>query len=165
MVAAGIVVLILAVFAIGSALPIRHVVTRRSRFRATPEQLFARIAGDQSWRPAVTRYEVLPSQGGHELVRETTRDGESITYELMERRAPLHLKRRIASENLPYSGSWEFALQPEGEMTVVRITEDGEVKNPIFRFMSRFVFGQRSTMEKYLRALGEAIGQQVNINE
>jgi hypothetical protein len=47
----------------------------------------------------------------------------------------------------------------------VRITEDGEVYNPIFRFMSRFVFGHTHTMDAYLRALGKATGQEVKTQE
>ena len=48
---------------------------------------------------------------------------------------------------------------------MVRITEDGEVYNPIFRFVSRFVFGQTRMLDAYLRALGQATGQQIEIRE
>ena len=40
-----------------------------------------------------------------------------------------------------------------GSGTRVSITERGEVYNPIFRFLSRFVFGHTGTMETYLRDL------------
>ena len=50
-------------------------------------------------------------------------------------------------------------------MTIVRITEDGQVYNPVFRFMSRFVFGHARTMDAYLRALGRAAGQEVEVKD
>ncbi len=96
---------------------------------------------------------------------EITRGGETITYELLDRVPARSLKRRIATDNLPYSGTWTYSLQPNGEGTVVRITEDGEVNNPVFRFMSRFVLGHTRTMDAYLRALGKATGQEVEIKD
>ena len=157
-----VVALIVSVVAIGYSLPRRHVVSRMATYRATPEQLYALITGTQSWRPDVLRYEVVPDSGGRELMRETTRNGETITYELLER-TPNSIKRRIATADLPYSGTWTYTLHAERSVTSVRITEDGEVYNPVFRFVSRFVIGHTSTMDAYLRALGKAAGQEVQI--
>ncbi len=36
------------------------------------------------------------------------------------------------------------------ELTIV---EEGEVYSPLFRFVSKFIIGQASTVEKYLKAL------------
>jgi hypothetical protein len=35
------------------------------------------------------------------------------------------------------------------------------VRNPVFRFMSRFVFGYTATMKQQLRALGRKVGEEV----
>jgi hypothetical protein len=164
-VVAGIVLLVLAVVVIGSLLPKRHVVSRSASYLASPEHLFSLIAGPQNWRPDVLNYEAVPGVGGREFMRETTRDGETITYELLDRTPPRSLKRRIATENLPYSGTWTYSLQPNGEITTVRITEDGQVYNPVFRFISRFVLGHTRTMNAYLRALGKATGQEVEVKD
>jgi polyketide cyclase/dehydrase/lipid transport protein len=158
-----VVLLILCAVLVGALLPKRHVVSRSASYRATPEELFALIAGPQSWRPDVTHFEILPSTNGRELARETTRNGETITYEVLERVPPKSLKRRIATENLPYAGTWTYMLQTDRGMTIVRITEDGEVYNPVFRFVSRFILGQTRTMDDYLRALGRAAGEEVAI--
>jgi hypothetical protein len=98
-------------------------------------------------------------------MRETTRDGETITYELLDGTPLKSLKRRIATNNLPYSGTWTFSLQPNSEITTVRITEDGEVYNPVFRFISHFVLGHTRTVDAYLRALGKATGQEVEVKD
>lgn len=162
-VGAVVVLLVIAVILIGSLLPKRHVVSRSASYRATPDQLFRLIAGRQNWRPDVLHCEAVPDTDGRELMRETTRDGNTITYEMLDRVPDRSMKRRIATPNLPYSGSWIYSLEPGGESTVVRITEDGEVYNPVFRFMSRFVFGHTHTMDAYLHALGKATGQEVEI--
>ncbi len=42
--------------------------------------------------------------------------------------------------------------------TRLTITENGEVYNPIFRFMSRFVFGHTATMDQFLSDLKKRVG-------
>ena len=160
-VAGGIVLLIVCIVVIGALLPRAHVVSRAAAYKATPERLFALIAGPQNWRPDVLHYESASGPPGHNLMRETTRNGETITYEILDSKPPESMKRRIATENLPYSGTWTYSLQPQGEVTIVRITENGEVYNPVFRFVSRFIIGHTSTMDAYLRALGKATQQEV----
>jgi hypothetical protein len=163
--AASVLLLVISVVVTGLLLPKRHVASRSASYRATPEKLFALITGPQDWCPDVLHCEAVPDPNGRELMRETTRGGEIVTYELLDRVPTRSLKRRIATENLPYSGTWTYSLQPNGETTVVRITEDGQVYNPVFRFISRFVLGHTRTMDAYLRALGKATGQEVEIKD
>jgi len=160
----GLVLIGVCVVVIGSLLPKRHVATRSASYHTAPDQLFALIAGPQNWRPDVIRYESVPDAGGRELVRETTRNGETITYEVLDRVAPISIKRRIATDNLPYSGAWTFSVQPSGGVSIVRITENGEVSNSVFRFVS-FVIGHKRSLDDYLRALGKATGQEVEIKD
>lgn len=66
---------------------------------------------------------------------------------------PRLLVTRIADSDLPFGGSWTFELEPEGAATRLTITENGEVYNPFFRFMARFVFGHEGTARAYLEDL------------
>ncbi len=101
LVVAGVVLLVLAVVAIGWLLPKGHVVSRSASYQTKPDRLFSLITGPQDWRPDVLRCETVPDANGRELVRETTLDGESIAYELLDRVPPKSIKRRIATDNLP----------------------------------------------------------------
>jgi len=160
----GVAVGVLVVaFAVGMLLPKGHTASRSAIFRATPEQLYALIDGAQTWRSNVKTYESLSSADGRHRWRETDSHGHTITYEAAERHPPTLLKTRIVTENLPYSGGWTLSLTPTDSSTELRITEEGEVYNPIFRFVSRFVIGQTRTIDTYLRDLGTATGQQVEI--
>ena len=59
---------------------------------------------------------------------------------------------------------WTFEIAPvSGGGAELRITEDGEIYNVIFRFMARFVFGYTASIERYLRDLGAKFGQGVEI--
>jgi hypothetical protein len=63
---------------------------------------------------------------------------------------------RIADTNLPFGGSWTYELTPGAVgQTKLTITEDGEVYNPIFRFVSRFVMGHEATINRYLSDVGK----------
>ena len=53
------------------------------------------------------------------------------------------------------------ALEGEGNATRVTITEYGEVYNPIFRFMSKYIMGHNGTMDGYLTALAKKFGNDV----
>ncbi len=48
---------------------------------------------------------------------------------------------------------------------MVTITENGEIYNPFFRFMARFVFGYTVTMETYLKALGKKFSEDAEFVE
>jgi hypothetical protein len=60
---------------------------------------------------------------------------------------------RIADPKLPFGGSWTYEVSAAGSGTELNITENGEVYNPLFRFVSRFIMGHTATIEKYQRDL------------
>jgi hypothetical protein len=68
------------------------------------------------------------------------------------------LVTRIADKSLPFGGKWTYTLAQTGNSTVLRITEDGEVYNPVFRFISRFVLGHATTIDRYLRDVAARLG-------
>ena len=166
LIVAGVVFLpIAAVVVVGALLPKRHVVSRSAVFHASRERLFELIAGSQELRPEVKTCELISEPGGREFQKETSKRGETVLYELQSIHLPQSIVRRIATENLPYGGSWSFTLQPSGRETVVRITEDGEVYNPIFRFVSKFVIGHTATIDTYLQSMAAAVGEQIAIQD
>ena len=146
---------VLAVVGIGAALPRAHVVSRSTRLPAPPERVWALLtdpAGFPRWRDDVRSVEILPPRDGRAIWREHSRHGR-ITFEMVTAERPTRLTTRIADRDLPFGGTWEYALTPDGDGTRLVVTERGEVYNPIFRFMSRFIFGYTGTMESCLRAL------------
>jgi hypothetical protein len=70
---------------------------------------------------------------------------------------------KITDRKLPFGGTWTFEIAPVPEGATLRITENGFVSNPVFRFMSRFVFGYTDEMEKYLRSLAKKFGETPHI--
>jgi carbon monoxide dehydrogenase subunit G len=155
--------IVLLVTLCGFALPRDHRVARTVRLARAPDDVW-RIVRDvertPAWRTGVKRVETL----GDAPLRwkEHSRQG-ALTFVLDETTAPAgaaagRLITRIADDRLPFGGRWIHEVRADGDGTRVTVTEDGFVSNPLFRFLSRFVFGHTATLEQYLRDLGRALG-------
>jgi Polyketide cyclase / dehydrase and lipid transport len=161
---------------IGTLLPKGHVATRAARFRQTPDAVWQAITGYEDfpkWRTGVQSVTRLPDANGHVVFMERSGSGSSaqqIPYEIVESVAPAggapgRLVAKIADPKLPFGGSWTYEVSAADGGTLLRITERGEVYNPIFRFVSHFFMSQTKTMEDYLSALGKKFGETVTISE
>ena len=145
----AVVIIPAMVVLIGAALPKEHVASRKILLRAAPNDVFALIAGPSDWRGL--KYELLTESPLK--WRETDSSGDAITYERVETIAGARIVNRIADPKLPFGGSWTYQIEPIGSGTELTITENGEVYNPLFRFVSRFIMGHTATIEKYQRDL------------
>jgi uncharacterized protein YndB with AHSA1/START domain len=151
---AAIVLLAGVLVTVGYLLPVAHVASLEARFARPPAEVFATIADVRrypEWRPDVARVELL-AETPRTRWKESGGQGE-ITFEVEEAMAPDRLRARIADRSLPFGGTWTYEVTPSGSGTLLRITEHGEVYNPVFRVLSRFVFGHTATMEQFLRNL------------
>jgi hypothetical protein len=144
---------------VGTMLPVRHSAERRARFKAAPEAVWAAIAGPPDWRPDVKAYGALPDQEGRKRWWEEDNHRQKITYELIEDRPLSRRVIRIADRSLPFGGTWTFEIEAADEGTALRIREDGEIYNVIFRFVARFFMGYTATLDAYLRDLGKKLGE------
>ena len=143
------------VVVVGMLLPKEHTARSHATFNAAPDSIWrvlTDVAAFPSWRGDVSRVELLPSSNGHRSWREIGKNG-SITFEEVAAEPSRRLVSRIADPNLPFGGSWTYDLAPDATRTRVTITENGIVYNPVFRFMSRFIFGHEGTIRGYLAAL------------
>jgi hypothetical protein len=159
--------LLILVTVIGWLLPRDHVATRIGRYRQRPEVIWKAITDVDamaSWREGLKSVERLPDLNGLPTHLEITSDGK-VPMETMEMDAPKKLVTRIADPKLPFGGTWTYEIGPTSEGATLRITERGYVTNPFFRFMSKFVFGQTSTMESYLKSLAKKFGEESRIGE
>ena len=152
--------LILLVALIGWTLPAGHVASRRACFRQAPQAIFDAISGPGEWRSDIARVEpAAAGDNGRPRWKEISKRGEAITYELVESTPPMRRVTRIADENLPYSGGWTLEVAPASGGSILVITERGEVKNSVFRFVSRFVIGHYKSIDTYLADLARKFNQ------
>ena len=150
---------------IGSRLPRAHTATRSVLLHRSPPEVYAVIrdfGAAPSWRADVKRVELQPQPDGRLHFRETGSHG-TVNYELAEDIPGQRMVTRIVDQDLGYSGKWTYVLADENGGTRMTITEDGEVSNVLFRFMSRYVFGHTATLDTYLNALAKRLGEPAGV--
>ena len=161
---AGILILIVLV---GYLLPKQHTVTREARFRQPPEaewKAITDIDAMPSWRQGLKSVKRLPDQNGLPTWVEATDSGD-FPLQTMVSQPPSKLVVRIADPKLPFGGTWTYEIPALPSGSVLRILEDGEIYNPVFRFLSRFVFGYSGTIDAYLKSLAKKFGEQTQLEK
>lgn len=139
-IAVGVVAVVVAVLVaavlVGRSLPIGHIASRSVSFRRSPEDVWA----------AINDPTLMSSRGVGD-----------VKFETVESVPPKLLVRRVVGES-DFGGSWtcEIAATPDG--STLTITENGEVYNPFFRFVSRFVIGHHRTIDGTMAALRRRLG-------
>ena len=131
----GIVVVLLvigvAITFVGRSLPVEHVASRTATFGRTPEEVWAAI---------------------NDAALLSSRAVGDVKFETVESLPPKLLVRRVVGEK-DFGGTWtcDIASSPGG--STLTITENGEIYNPFFRFISRFIIGHHRTIDGTMAAL------------
>jgi uncharacterized protein YndB with AHSA1/START domain len=167
LVLAILVVIVLMVFLIGALLPRKHVSSRAARYKQSPAEIWTVITDYQKfpeWRKNVKKVEMLPPVNGNPSWREIDAHGDAIPFEILESIPAQRLVTRIADPKLPFGGTWTYEMTPANDgARLLRITENGEIYNPVFRLVARFFMGYAQTQEQYLRDLGNRFDETATI--
>lgn len=146
---AGLIVVVVAIRAIGSRLPVQHQATVTRTVAADADAVWRRVDRIEEW-PAWQDVTVEVLAEDSVRVRQA---GQTLLYRV-DRSRPRTLVTEIATPGLPFGGRWTWSVRSgERGSTIVSIVEDGEVYHPFFRFLSRFVFGHDSTIRAVMDAL------------
>lgn len=157
----GLVGVVAGVAVVGWLLPVGHVASRSATFANPAADIYAIVSDVStypSWWSEISRVEMLPADTGRVRFREHMRSGP-VVMEVEEAVSPSRFVTRIADPGQPFGGTWTFEIAVEPAGSRLTITERGEVYNPIFRFMSRFIFGYTGTMENFLEALRRRLAE------
>ena len=148
---------------VGSILPRDHVAIMTATIGAPPIKVWTTITDPgayTSWRSGLKSVEVLSRSP---LSWKEVSSMGTMTLEVTEFQPPGRMVAAITDKDQPFGGEWEYVVAADPanpEKSLVTITESGWVSNPLFRFVSRFVMGEYSTMDKYLRELGRKFGSE-----
>ncbi len=157
-VVAVLVVLVGAVAVIGMTLPRNHTASRTAHVNVSTDSLWEIITDVErypAWRKDVDSVQRIEAP---QLTWREISGSDRITYEATALQKPGNFVAHIADRGLPFGGSWDYRIEPDGTGSKLTITENGEVYNPIFRFVSRYVMGHTATIDKYLSALAVKTG-------
>ncbi len=158
---AALALLVLLVFAIGFALPRAHIASVRAHLRQPPDSIYHAVTDVENgpqWRSGLDSVRVLERTP---LTWTESASWGNLTMVMDEATPPSRVVTRIADTSDGFGGTWTYEIAPERTGSIVTITERGEVYNPIFRFMSKFVFGHYASLETYARDLGRKFNEHV----
>jgi hypothetical protein len=145
------------IYLVGWMLPREHVASAEAAVMAPPDRVAALVRdveGQPRWRSAVKRVEVL--ERGPAGLRYREHGGDDVITFLFREEAAGRFRSTIVDDRLPFGGAWTIEVRPAPGGSLVRVREDGVVKDPLYRFFSRFVFGHTATMRAYLADLERA---------
>lgn len=143
-----------AMAVLGSFLPKEHKASVRVALPVPVEQAWPVVADIEAWptwNPDVKITKISDKLYAWE------HKGDTIPSEVIES-ANGRFVTRIADEKLPFGGTWTWEVAATAQGSTVTITEDGVVKNTIFRFLAHHVFGYTGSMEQMLGALSKKFG-------
>jgi hypothetical protein len=155
--ALAIALLVGGVYALGAATPASHSAEATREIAAPPERIAARIRAVEAyptWRDGVAVENVTVSADATTYVE--IAEGDRIAYRLTEPETGARFIATITDETLPFGGAWTIDIAPTANGSRVSIREDGVVRDLLYRFFARYVFGYTSTMETYLDNLAAA---------
>ncbi|NGP88456.1 SRPBCC family protein [Fodinibius halophilus] len=146
----------LIVYGIGSFLPQSHTVSHQQTFEVPQQQVWQLITDVKSypdWRPYVDSVKVLSDSTEALRWREYYREAESLPFVVTASNDSSKLVTKITDSDLPFGGTWTYAIDSTAEGTQLTITENGEIYSPIYRFISTVFVGHDTTIKQYFKDL------------
>ena len=151
----------LVAFAIGATMPVDHSISITGTIAAPPAKVFAiitNVAAAPSWRHGVKSVEVLPKDNSRDAWIEDLGAGTKMKFLAITTVVPGpsgHGVRKVETRDPAYGGSWTYELSPgpSPDTTTLKITEDGYINPPIYRFMMAYVFGPTKNLKDYMGEL------------
>ena len=162
----AIVVLVLLIaggliYADGARMPATHSVSVTGVVQAPPEKVFGLITdvknGD-NWRPEVKSVTTLAPDHGRDHWVEHLAYHQYMTFLAVDT-VPTTLRRvKLDDPKAAYGGTWTYELAPgpTAESTTVKITEDGYINPPMYRFVMARVMGPTKNLDTYMKNLQAA---------
>ncbi|MBM9500987.1 SRPBCC family protein [Leptospira sp. 201903071] len=150
------VLLVAGIYGVGASLPIEHSSSLERFFSAPSDRIYSLILNFKeypSWRPNLKKIEEISSSSW----KETDSHNETLTYSFVQERKNELVESKIMDEDKPFGGSWTFELSSVPNGTKLKITENGKVFSPVFRFFSKYVFGHTATIRTYLEFMEKEI--------
>jgi hypothetical protein len=155
--------LILVVLVGGLLLPEEHQASRTLVTKQSPQAIWDTIndhANEAKWRSDIESVTSLGDRNGKPVWQENYKDGNKVALITTDSKPASRMVRELTDLEGPFSGRWEIDIEPTATGSNVKVTEIGKVSNPFFRFVSKYVIGHTTFMERYLKGLAGKFDEQ-----
>ncbi|MEO0552200.1 MAG: polyketide cyclase [Bacteroidota bacterium] len=141
--------LVLIVFLVGKLLPVKHTAFQEKQFTTDISSLWSALRNFEDypkWRSTLKTLTVI----NEKQWQETDSRGDIITFGIIEEISEAKMAVKILSDDLPFGGTWVYELTEGNGAVTLKITENGEVYSPIYRFIGYFFLDQSATIKQYM---------------
>jgi uncharacterized protein YndB with AHSA1/START domain len=162
----GVLVLLLLlagglIYADGARLPATHTVSVTGVVPASPEKVFGLITDVKdaaNWRPQVKSVTTLGPDHGRDHWVEHYAYHQYMTFLALQTASPILRQVKLDDPRAAYGGTWTYELSPgpDPSTTTLKITEDGYINPPVYRFMMAHVMGPTKNLDDYMKAIQAA---------
>lgn len=162
----GIIVLVLLIaggliYADGARMPATHTVSVTGVVAAPPEKVFALITdvkNGNTWRPQVKSVTTLAPDNGRDHWVEHLAYHQYMTFLAVKTVPPTLRQVRLDEPHAAYGGTWTYELSPgpDAASTTLKITEDGYINPPLYRFAMARVVGPTKNLDDYMKDIQAA---------
>ncbi len=160
-----------AIWGAGSVLPEDQAVIRGVFLKTPNEKVWAALTDYQAmggWL-GVSEVNHLPPRDGYEVWELKQEEGHSMTLLVVQSEAPHMLNLRLLDTPGMAGASWSFELIPQGQGTesgtFVKLSQTGQLRSPLWRFLDHYILGPDLGMRRFLNALGRKFDQKAKIEE
>jgi hypothetical protein len=145
----------IAVYADGAIQPVDHSVSLSGVVEAPQQKVFGLItdvAHAADWRPAVKSVTVLKEDNNRDHWVEHLGYGQFMTFLATRTESPSRRDVVLDDSKASYGGSWTYELSPgpSPNTTTLKITENGFIRPPVYRFLMRHVLGLNHNLDQYM---------------
>jgi uncharacterized protein YndB with AHSA1/START domain len=113
-----------------------------------------------TWSPTIAKTESLGMKDGKPAWHLELKDGHFMDVRVEESIKEKLFKSTIIDTNTPYEGTWIIAIEAiSDKKTAVKLTEEGKIKSPFWRFIIHYFVGQDAMIKQTLTSTGEELAK------
>jgi len=158
---------VLVMIVLGKRLSSKHVVGASLHLARPPREVYELISDLEAWPTwcrNVQRVEKLPDRDGCPTVR-MHMGRNRMVLKVTAADSPDHFAMTIDDEAQFFGGVWEYRLNAEVNGTRLRLTEHGEVKPALPRFLLRYVLDPAMYLRSHLRDVANRFGEPPQLSD
>ena len=144
-----VITLIVVMVLIGKMLPVKHIASQSMSFQSSCDEVWKVVSNVNEWKSWRSDLKEITITG------DSTVKADDVEYAISNAVPGVSFTTTIITKDLPYGGAWNYVFEKDGSGCKLTITENGEVYNPLFRFLSKFAFGHEGTLKKYMETLAK----------
>lgn len=122
-------------------------------------QVMTDYASMPTWSPTISKAESLGVKDGKPAWHLEMKDGHFIDVSIDESAPHKLFRTTVLDTDTPYSGSWTLSLSAAGNKTAVKLTQEGTIKSPFWRFVTHYITGEDTAIKQTLAQTGEELAK------